>query len=146
MNCGLYHLRLVHPREDHLSAKAISASSNAEEILYNAEVFDTTEQAIADLNYVLATTSRHRDQVKPVLNANRAAEILDDKIANGSKGGILFGPERTGLNNHDVCLSERLSIFRLIPVIVLLTYHKQFFWPDMNFTNCKLKLQMNNLS
>lgn len=33
MNCGLYNMRLVNPREDHLSAKAISASSNAEEIL-----------------------------------------------------------------------------------------------------------------
>ncbi len=115
MNCGLYHLRLVHPREDHLSAKAVSASSNAEEILYNAEVFDTTEQAIADLNYVLATTSRHRDQVKPVFNANRAAEILDEKIANGSKGGILFGPERTGLNNHDVCLSDAIINIPLNP-------------------------------
>ena len=26
MNCGLYELRLVSPREDHLSAKAISVA------------------------------------------------------------------------------------------------------------------------
>lgn len=33
MNCGLYNLSLVSPREDHLSAKALAASSGAEEIL-----------------------------------------------------------------------------------------------------------------
>ena len=37
MNCGLTHLRLVTPRENHLSAKAIAASSGADEILQNAE-------------------------------------------------------------------------------------------------------------
>ena len=36
MNCGLEELRLVKPRENHIGEKAISASSNAEEILYNA--------------------------------------------------------------------------------------------------------------
>lgn len=30
MNCGLYNLSLVSPREDHLSAKALAASSGAE--------------------------------------------------------------------------------------------------------------------
>lgn len=39
MNCGLYHMRLVNPREDHLSDKAVAASSNAGEILEKAEVF-----------------------------------------------------------------------------------------------------------
>ena len=62
MNCGLYNMRLVNPREDHLSAKDISASSNAEEILENAEIFGSTADAIADLHYVAATTARHRDQ------------------------------------------------------------------------------------
>lgn len=40
MNCGLYNLSLVSPREDHLSAKALAASSGAEEILQNARLFN----------------------------------------------------------------------------------------------------------
>ena len=40
MNCGLSELRLVCPRENHLSEKAISASSNAESILFDAKIFD----------------------------------------------------------------------------------------------------------
>ena len=49
MNCGLYDLRLVSPREDHLSPKAVSASSGADKILEKAEVYTSTEAAIADL-------------------------------------------------------------------------------------------------
>ncbi len=115
MNCGLYNMRLVNPREDHLSPKAIAASSNAEEILYHAELFSSTEEAIADLNYIQATTARHRDQVKPVLTAERAAAVTAEKLENGFSTGILFGPERTGLNNHDVCLADAIINIPLNP-------------------------------
>ena len=67
MNCGLSELRLVNPRENHLSDKAISAASNAEEILYNAKVFNSTEEALANLQWVVSTTARHSDQTKTVL-------------------------------------------------------------------------------
>ena len=56
MNCGLCDMRLVNPREDHTSDKAIAASSNAEEILYNAKVYASTEEAIADLHKSSKTT------------------------------------------------------------------------------------------
>lgn len=115
MNCGLYNLRLVHPREDHLSEKAVAASSNAEEILYQAQVFQTTSEAIADLNMVLATTARHRDQIKHVYTADKAAVKLNEKLSDGLKCGILFGPERTGLQNNDVCLANAIINIPLNP-------------------------------
>lgn len=115
MNCGLYELRLVNPREDHLSAKAISASSNAEEILYNAKVYKSTKEAMADLNYVYAATARHRDQIKPLYNADTAAQEMSVFLQNGSKIGILFGCERTGLNNADVSLSNAIINIPLNP-------------------------------
>ena len=106
MNCGLENLRLVNPRENHLSDKAIASSSNAEEILYNAKVFSSTREAIADLNWVAATTARHRDQTKTVMNADDAAKQMCQLINYQNKCGILFGPERTGLRNEDVCLAD----------------------------------------
>ena len=51
-NCGFHELRLVNPRENHLSDKAIAASSNSQEILQNAKVFSHLQDAIADLQYV----------------------------------------------------------------------------------------------
>ncbi|MBE6452910.1 MAG: RNA methyltransferase [Alphaproteobacteria bacterium] len=115
MNCGIAELRLVKPRENHLSDKAIAASSNAEEILYNASVYSSTEEAISDINWVLATTARHRDQIKPIFSAEFAATDMADKLKYGQKCGILFGPERTGLHNKDVCLSNAIINIPLNP-------------------------------
>lgn len=115
MNCGLEEMRLVNPREDHVSAKAVSASSNAEEILYNAKVYTSTEDAIADLQWVAATTARHRDQTKAVLSAEFAAQTAAEKLKAGFRCGIMFGPERTGLNNRDVCLADAIINIPLNP-------------------------------
>lgn len=115
MNCAIYNLRLVNPREDHLSAKAISASSGAEEILQNTKVFSSTAEAIADLQKVFATTARHRDQIKNVYSADKAMQVMNDQLQTGSKCGILFGPERTGLENDDVCLSDAIINIPLNP-------------------------------
>lgn len=114
-NCGLSDLRLVSPREDHLSAKAVSASSNSEEILYNARIFSTTEEAIADLNMVYASTARHRDQTKTVYNADSAGAEMAELLKKNIKCGILFGCERTGLHNDDVCLANAIINIPLNP-------------------------------
>ncbi len=115
MNCGLAEMRLVNPREDHTSAKAISASSNAEEILFNAKVYASTEEAIADLQWVAATTARHRDQTKAVLSAEFAAQEAAQKLSSGIRCGLMFGPERTGLNNQDICLADAIINIPLNP-------------------------------
>ena len=114
-NCCLSELRIVNPREDHLSPKAISASSNAEDILHNAKVYSTTAEAIADLQYVLATTARHRDQTKQVYDADLAAKEMAVKTSSNIKCGFMFGPERTGLINEDVCLADALIRVPLNP-------------------------------
>lgn len=115
MNCGLSELRLVAPREDHISPKAISASSNAEEILYNAKIYKTTSEAIADLQQVYASTARHRDQIKAVYNADSAATEMNGFLQKDIKCGIMFGCERTGLHNEDVCLANAIINIPLNP-------------------------------
>lgn len=114
-NCAFSELRLVNPREDHLSDKAISASSNSENILQNAKIFSSTREAIADLQYVLATTARHRDQTKMVYNADAGAMEILEKLQSGIKCGFMFGPERTGLCNEDVCLADAIINIPLNP-------------------------------
>lgn len=115
MNCGLYCLRLVNPREDHLSAKAISASSGADKILHTAQIYTSTEEAIADLQQLYATTARRRDMIKPVETAAFAATEITDAGRSGCNCGILFGPERTGLHNDDVCLANTIIEIPLNP-------------------------------
>ncbi len=52
MNCALTNLRLVAPRDNCLSEKAIAAASGAEKILEAAQMFDTTDAVIDDLQKV----------------------------------------------------------------------------------------------
>ena len=69
MNCGLSDLRLVDPKQDWLNERAVAASSGAERILENARRFLTTEEALADLEMVYATTARRREMTKPLMTA-----------------------------------------------------------------------------
>ncbi len=115
LNCGLTDLRLVSPRENWLSDKAIAASSGAESVLRAARSFATTEQAIADLHRVYASTGRNRFMVKPVVTPRQAALEIRQHIAEDLACGILFGPERTGLENDDVALADTVITVPLNP-------------------------------
>ncbi len=115
MNCALYELRLVCPRESHLSPKALAASSGADKILQNAVVFNTIHEAVADLSEVYATTARHRNQIKSVFTAEKAAEMINNSLKADGKCGVLFGPERTGLENNDISLADAIIEIPLNP-------------------------------
>ncbi len=106
LNCGLTRMRLVQPREDHLGEKAIAASSGALEVLEQAQVFDTLEEAVGDLHRVYATTARRRDMIKPLMTPKRAAEDMHARAALDQRTGILFGKERTGLENDALALAD----------------------------------------
>lgn len=115
MNCALTELRLVAPRESHLAQEAISASSGAGAVLEEARVFDTLEEALADQQYVLATTARRREMTKPVFSPTKAIELLNTRLDAGQKTAILFGAERTGLENDEVVYADGIIEIPLNP-------------------------------
>ena len=115
MNCTFTEMRLVAPRHDWLSDRAIAASSGADAILHKAKVFPTTEAAIADLQRVYATTGRNRFMVKPVMTPRQAVVQIRAETAEGLATGVLFGPERTGLENDDVALADVVVMAPLNP-------------------------------
>ncbi len=106
LNCGLTDLRLVAPREDWLQDRAFAAASGADRVLLGARLFATTEAAVADLQRVWATTARNRFMVKPVDSPRGAAAIMRQLVAEQQRFGVLFGPERTGLENDDVVVAD----------------------------------------
>jgi tRNA/rRNA methyltransferase len=107
-NFGLWDLRLVNPRDGWPNERAIAAASRAEHVLDRVRVFPTTEEAIADLSLVYATTARRRDLQKPVLGPEEAAQRTIAHIATGAGAGIMFGRERWGLYNEEVALSDAI--------------------------------------
>ena len=104
------------PREDHLSPKALSASSGAQVILKEALVFDTLDQATADISYLIATTARVRGINKPVYSPDKAVKIINNKLNQQQKTALLFGPERTGLENSDIIIANALLTIPLNPI------------------------------
>lgn len=115
MNCCISDMRLVDPDEDHLCDRAVTASSGADEILRQAKVFKTIDEAVADLQKVYATTGRPRDMIKPVFTGQGMAKEICAYQQNGVKCGVLFGPERTGLENEDLAYADTIVNIPLNP-------------------------------
>ena len=103
LNFGLARMRLVDPRDGWPNPKAVAmASGAAGKVLDFAGVFPTVPDAVSDCAYVFATTARGRDLTKPIMTPERAMEHARALIASGQKVAVLFGPERTGLENPDI--------------------------------------------
>jgi tRNA/rRNA methyltransferase len=77
-------------------------------VLDNVQVADTLAEACADLDLVFATTARPRDLVKLVLTPERAMAEAREAIAGGARVGVLFGPERAGLETADVARANAI--------------------------------------
>ena len=124
-NFGLSEMRLVAPRDGWpsrggLKKGATSAASGATYILENARLFESTADAIADLNHVLATTARERGQMKRVVTPAEAMPPLGDRIGQGERVGILFGRERIGLTNEEISFADAILTFPVNPAFASL--------------------------
>jgi tRNA/rRNA methyltransferase len=115
MNCGLTDLRLVNPRDPFPNERADRASVGALEMMPPVRVFTRTEDALADLNLVYAATARDRKMVKPILTPRAMAEEALAAGRGGRKVGLLFGPERTGLEKDDIALADAVVTVPLNP-------------------------------
>ncbi len=114
-NFGLAELRLVMPRDGWPSDKARAAASRADHVIDATRVFDDLPSAIADLNFVFATTARQRDGFKRVAGPVEAGKVLRQRAGQGERVGILFGRERFGLSNEEVALADEIVTFPVDP-------------------------------
>jgi tRNA/rRNA methyltransferase len=115
LNCGLTELRLVRPDPEMPHPKAIAAATHADFVVREARLFDDVAGAVADLHAVYATCPRHREMVKPLLTARAAAAALRARAASGERCGLLFGPERTGLETAEMGLADAQVAIPLNP-------------------------------
>lgn len=115
LNCGLTDLRLVKPKHGWPNPHADAPASGAEVVLHNVRVFETTAEAVEDLSFIVATTARQREMVKPVFTPSGAAKEMRALMGAGEKAGILFGREAVGLHNDDVALADAILNVPLNP-------------------------------
>jgi tRNA/rRNA methyltransferase len=115
LNCGLDKLRIVRPRDGWPNERADAMSAGALAAMPPVEVYDSTEAAIADCHYVVATTARMRDMDKEVITPRQAGIELSARAHIGEKTAILFGAERSGLTNDDTALANAIVTIPLNP-------------------------------
>ncbi len=114
-NFGLEHMRLVEPRDGWPNDKARIAASGANFIIDGAQSYSSFEAALSGLQWVCATTARQRDLAKPVLTPEQAVDEMRRRLADGQRCGIVFGPERNGLETGEAANADALVMAPVNP-------------------------------
>lgn len=100
---GLSRLVLVAPeRFPHAEADALAAGAG--DLLETARVHADPAEAIADCRLVLGCTARDRRIALPMLSPREAAAQVALTAHAGGEVALLFGRERTGLDNAELQL------------------------------------------
>lgn len=107
-NFGLDRMRIVKPRDGWPNEKATVMASGAGRLLDQAIISETLSDAVSDCTYVMATTARPRGLTKPVFSPEKAMQIAAERTAQGEKIAIVFGPERSGLENEEIARANAI--------------------------------------
>jgi len=101
---GFSKMSLVNPC-DHLSPRARALAHASEDILENAKVFSSFNQAIAGFDLVIASSAKKRNLNKEFIYIPQLPEILKTKEQFAQNVAIVFGREESGLTNEelDIC-------------------------------------------
>ncbi|WP_422840495.1 tRNA/rRNA methyltransferase [Aeromonas veronii] len=108
---GFDAMRLVASRV-HEEEEASWVAHGAQEILTQAEAFDTLPEALADMDLVIATTARERGRYQHYLTPGEIREQIRSKPSL-DKVAIVFGCEESGLSNEQLAEVDLISYLPL---------------------------------
>ena len=103
---GFNDLRLVNPKTQGVAQlpEAIALASGASDVLANAQESQSLESVLAGCSLVLGLTSRDREFGPPTLNWEEARSLIKQTLNADQTVALVFGPERTGLDNQHLAL------------------------------------------
>ncbi|MDQ2701512.1 MAG: RNA methyltransferase [Pseudomonadota bacterium] len=133
---GLSRLALVAPeRYPHPDANALAAG--ADDVLAEASLHATLAEAVADCRLVLGCTARSRRIALPEQSPREAAATLLAEAGGGAEVALVFGRERTGLENEELQLchgavhiqaNPGYSSLNLAAAVQVLAYELRMAW------------------
>ncbi|RMH93603.1 RNA methyltransferase [Lysobacter pythonis] len=100
---GLTRMVLVAP-EKQPDLVTVSMAAGAEALVFDAPVFATLGEAVADCRLVLGCTARSRRIALEELPPRKAVERAVAAAGEGGEVALVFGRERTGLDNDELQL------------------------------------------
>ena len=113
-NMGLANLALINPKKfPHQEATALAG--NATDVLENAKIFPSIQEAVKNSKVIYATSARDRTIEWPTLTAKEAAQETQELVLNEIQVSILFGREDRGLTNEELQLANKHLIIPAHP-------------------------------
>ena len=94
---GLSNLYLVSPKS--VDEQSITLAAGADDVVRNAHIVDTFEQAIEDCSLVIGTSARLRHLQSTIIEPRECAEKAS---THQGQVAIVFGRERVGLTNEEL--------------------------------------------
>ena len=103
---GFDDLHLINPKTKGMAQlpEAIALASGASDVLDRSQESPSLESAVEGCSLVLGLTSRDREFGPPALSWEQARGLIQQTLGAGQQVAMVFGPERTGLDNHHLAL------------------------------------------
>jgi TrmH family RNA methyltransferase len=135
-NMGLSRLVLVQPR-DFPSVEAVARAAGAVDILDNARIVNSLEEALDGCGLVLGTSARNRHIPWPLLDPRECAAACLEQIEQAGEVALVFGREDSGLSNDElqrchfhvhIPSDPEFSSLNLATAVQVLTYEVRMAW------------------
>jgi tRNA/rRNA methyltransferase len=103
---GFDDLRLINPKIQAIATQpeAIALASGALDLLESSRESESLDSAVEGCSLVFGLTSRDREFGPPALDWESARRLITQTVRNQGQVALIFGPERTGLENHHLSL------------------------------------------
>ncbi|OQX14257.1 MAG: tRNA (cytosine(32)/uridine(32)-2'-O)-methyltransferase TrmJ [Thiothrix lacustris] len=99
---GIQDLRLVAPRKPY-SQDTWALASGANDIIEQAKIVPTLQEAVADCHIVIGASARSERTLQwPQMDARECGTFVAERLLQRQKIALVFGRERTGLTNEEL--------------------------------------------
>ena len=149
-NFGFSNLNIVAPRDPWPNTKARMTSVGAYNVVQKTKIYKNVSDAVKNFDLIFASTARKRDVNKKHISIINFVKILSKYKK--SNIGIMFGPEASGLSNHDLSLSnfiiqiptsKKLTSLNLSHAVIVICYE---IYKSLNFSEFKKEKVLTKLS
>ena len=135
-NMGLSRLVLVQPL-DFPAADATARASGADDVLANAQVVGSLEEALVGCSLAIGTSARERSIPWPLLDPRECASKSVEHASAGEEIALVFGREHAGLTNEElqrchfhvhIPSNPDFSSLNLAAAVQVLAYEVRMAW------------------
>ena len=149
-NFGFSNLNIVSPRDGWPNTKARMTSVGAYNIIQKAKIYKNVSDAVKKFDLIFASTARKRDVNKKHISIINFVKLLSKH--KNSNIGIMFGPEASGLSNHDLSLSnfiiqiptsKKLTSLNLSHAVIVICYE---IYKSLNLSEFKKEKVLTKLT